>query len=88
MFSPCAKASAAPGFMLGPSFSRYRSPCPSSGVSTMTTSAHLAHSAGSMTRMPAASAFGTPTDPLRSPTASSVMPLSFKLVAWAWPWLP
>jgi hypothetical protein len=25
-FKPCAKASAAPDFMLGPSFSRYRSP--------------------------------------------------------------
>ena len=74
--------------MFGPSFSRYRSPWPSSGVSTITTSAHFAQSAGSITFRPAVSAFATPPDLGRSPTAMSFTPLSFRLLAWAWPWLP
>ena len=54
----------------------------------MTTSAHFAQSAGSITFSPAASAFATPAEPGRRPTATSLTPLSFRLLAWAWPWLP
>ena len=64
------------------------SPCNSSGVSIIITSAHLAASATSMTLNFSASAFFTPPEDLRSATATSLTPESRKLSAWAWPWLP
>ena len=64
------------------------SPCNSSGVSIIITSAHLAASATSMTL--SFSRFGLldAGEPLRSATATSLTPLSRRLSAWAWPWLP
>ncbi len=64
------------------------SACNSSGVSIISTSAHLAASATSITLRFSASAFFTPAEVLRSATATSLTPLSRKFSAWAWPWLP
>ena len=64
------------------------SPCNSSGVSIITTSAHLAASATSITLKPALSAFLAEAEPLRSAIATSLTPESFRFSAWAWPWLP
>ena len=41
-----------------------------------------------MTARPAASAFAALAEPGRRPTAISFVPLSFRLFAWAKPWLP
>jgi hypothetical protein len=64
------------------------SACSSSGVSTMTTSAYFAASPADITLKPAASAFFAVAEPGRRPITTSLTPLSFRLLAWAWPWLP
>ena len=64
------------------------SACSSSGVSIMTTSAHLAASATSNTLSFSVSAFLTPAEVLRKATATFFTPLSRKFSACAWPWLP
>ena len=58
------------------------------GVSIVTTSAHFAASATSITLNFSRSAFFAETDPVRSATATLETPESRKLSAWAWPWLP
>ena len=59
----------------------------SSGVRIMTTSASAAAGPTSWTGKPAASAFFHEMLSRRSPMRTS-MPLSRRLRAWAWPWLP
>ena len=64
------------------------SDCSSSGVSTMTMSAHLAPSAGLITVKPAPSAFLIVAEPGFSAMRTSLTPESRRFIAWAWPWLP
>ena len=89
MLRPWAKNSAAPCFMLGlRSFSQMPA-WSSSGVSIITTSAHLAAaSATSITFKPAFSALAADLEPARRPTATSFTPESLRFSACAWPWLP
>jgi hypothetical protein len=74
--------------MLGLSSLLYSPACNSSGANTMTISAHFAASELVSTLKPAFSAFCAEGEPGRSATTTSLTPLSRRLLAWAWPWLP
>src|SRR5512139_1685481 len=63
------------------------SPCSSSGRSITTTSAFFTTVAASATSNPASFAFLSLAPPGTSPTIT-LKPLSFRLFAWACPWLP
>ena len=58
-----------------------------SGTTIMMMSAAAAASAAVITLRPSASAFAQDLLPSYRPT-TTLQPLSFRLRAWAWPWLP
>ena len=64
------------------------SACSSSGVSIMTTSAHLAASATCITLSFSVSALAMPAEPLRSAIVTFLQPESRRFSACACPWLP
>ena len=89
MLSPCAKASAVPSRMFGRRFVVVEP-----GLQLVGRQHHddvgpfRRLGLASCTLNPAFSAFSAEAEPGRSATTTSLTPLSRRLLAWAWPWLP
>src|SRR6184192_1846781 len=87
MFAHGFNISTLPADRFGSISSRYTFGCVVSGMSIITTSAHLVTSATSPTARPAACALARDRLVAGSPTFT-LTPLSFRFSACAWPWEP